>query len=71
MKDNKMNFPITKELNTALLAMLENNERISDYRIDLEKLSEYLTKKDVDNIINEINKISPIAGVFIKQIITR
>lgn len=66
-----MNFPITKELNTALLAMLENNERISDYRIDLEKLSEYLTKKDVDNIINEINKISPIAGVFIKQIITR
>jgi hypothetical protein len=44
-------IPISKELNNMLLSMLENNERITDYRIDLDILKKYLTDEDKDTIM--------------------
>lgn len=65
-----MNIPISKELNSGLLAILETNERNQDYTIDLDILKQYIQESDketVQKFIENLTKESPMLNLLISQ----
>lgn len=62
-----MIIPISKELNNGLLAILEINEKDSDFHIDTDILLKYVQNEDKESLINFIDGITkefPIINVL-------